>query len=83
MIDIILDDAVWADVDEGTEALLQQWQVKEGDSVEAGQVLAVAELVKTSHEIFAPSAGRIAQLNVAAQDTFGRGAVLARLEPEQ
>jgi biotin carboxyl carrier protein len=80
MIDIILDDAVWADVDEGTEALLQEWQVKEGDTVEAGQVLAVAELVKTSHEIFAPAAGRVAAIRVAAQDTFGRGAVLAQLE---
>lgn len=80
MIDIILDDAVWADVDEGTEALLQEWQVKEGDSVEAGAVLAVAELVKTSHEIFAPAAGRIAAIKVAEQETFGRGAVIAQLE---
>ena len=80
MTDIILDDAVWADVDEGTEALLQEWQVKEGDHVEAGQVLAVAELVKTGHEIFAPSAGRIVRLNVAEQDTFARGTVLALLE---
>jgi pyruvate/2-oxoglutarate dehydrogenase complex dihydrolipoamide acyltransferase (E2) component len=80
MTDIILDDAVWADVDEGTEALLQEWQVKEGDAVAAGQVLAVAELVKTSHEIFAPAAGCILKLCVAEQDTFGRGAVLAQLE---
>jgi len=80
MTDIILDDAVWADVDEGTEALLQEWQVKAGDSVEAGQVLAVAELVKTSHEIFAPAAGRVAAIKVPEQDTFARGAVLAQLE---
>lgn len=80
MIDIILDDAVWADVDEGTEALLQEWQVKAGDTVEAGQVLAVAELVKTSHEIFAPAAGRIAAIKVPEQETFGRGAVIAQLE---
>lgn len=80
MIDIILDDAVWADVDEGTEALLQEWQVKAGDTVEAGQVLAVAELVKTSHEIFAPAAGRIAAIAVPEQETFGRGAVIAQLE---
>ncbi|WP_018991042.1 lipoyl domain-containing protein [Aromatoleum toluclasticum] len=80
MIDIILDDAVWADVDEGTEALLQEWQVKAGDTVEAGQMLAVAELVKTSHEIFAPAAGRIAAIQVSEQETFGRGAVIAQLE---
>ncbi|MCB1938271.1 MAG: lipoyl domain-containing protein [Rhodocyclaceae bacterium] len=80
MTDIVLDDAVWADVEEGTEALLQEWQVAEGDSVDAGDVLGVAELVKTTHEITAPSAGKIARLAVAADDTFGRGAVLAVLE---
>ena len=80
MTDIVLDDAVWADVEEGTEALLQEWQVAEGDSVDAGDVLGVAELVKSSHEITAPSAGKIARLAVAADDTFGRGAVLAVLE---
>ena len=81
MTDIVLDDAVWQDVEEGTEALLQEWQVAAGDSVEAGQVLCVAELVKTTHEVTAPSAGTIASLAVAAEDTFGRGAVLAVLEP--
>ena len=32
MTDIVLDDAVWADVEEGTEALLQEWQVAAGDA---------------------------------------------------
>lgn len=80
MTDIVLDDAVWADVEEGTEALLQEWQVAAGDKVEAGQVLCVAELVKTTHEVTAPAAGTIVSLVVAAEDTFGRGAVLAVLE---
>mgnify|MGYP000853830728 CR=1 FL=1 len=80
MIDIVIEDSVWADVEEGTEALLQEWLVREGDRVEAGQVLGVAELVKTSHEIFAPSAGTVVALQVAEQATFGRGAVLAKLE---
>ncbi|WP_323002002.1 lipoyl domain-containing protein [Denitromonas sp.] len=80
MTDIVLDDAVWADVEEGTEALLQEWQVAEGEQVESGQVLGVAELVKTTHEILAPAAGKITRLAVAADDTFGRGAVLAVLE---
>lgn len=80
MIDIVMADSVWADVEDGTEALLQDWQVKVGDRVTAGQVLVVAELVKTTHEITAPVAGRVAVINVQAQDTFPRGAVLARLE---
>ncbi|KCB33130.1 putative dihydrolipoyllysine-residue acetyltransferase component of pyruvate dehydrogenase complex, partial [Bordetella hinzii L60] len=47
MADVYLDDAAWADTEEGTEALLQEWRVRAGDRVEAGQVLGVAELVKT------------------------------------
>lgn len=80
MTNIVLDDAVWADVEEGTEALLQEWQVAVGDKVGAGDVLGVAELVKTTHEITAPCAGTVASLEVAAEATFGRGAVLAVLE---
>lgn len=80
MLEIMVDDAVWTDVEEGTEALLQEWLVKEGDVVEAGQALAVAELVKTTHEVTAPRAGKIAALQVAPQETFGRGRVLALLE---
>lgn len=82
MIDIVMSDAVWQDVEDGTEALLQDWLVKPGDVVNAGQALAVVELVKTTHEVAAPADGVVAALEVAAQDTFGRGAVLARLEPK-
>ena len=56
--------------------------VKPGDAVSAGQPLAVVELVKTTHEVTAPADGVVAALEVAAQDTFGRSAVLARLEPK-
>lgn len=80
MIDVTLDGAVWDDVEEGTEALLQDWQVEVGQQVAAGQTLVVAELVKTTHEVTAPAAGRVAALEVAAGDTFGRHAVLARIE---
>lgn len=80
MIDVTMADEVWADVEEDTEALLQDWQVNVGDSVAAGQTLVVAELVKTTHEVVAPAAGRIAEILVQSQDTFARGAVLARIE---
>jgi biotin carboxyl carrier protein len=48
--------------------------------VAAGQTLVVAELVKTTHEVTAPAAGRLAAIEVAAGDTFGRHTVLARIE---
>ncbi|QII83624.1 biotin attachment protein [Bordetella hinzii] len=79
MADVYLDDAAWADTEEGTEALLQEWRVRAGDRVEAGQVLGVAELVKTTHDIVAPVAGVVASLDVAAEANFGREAVLARI----
>ena len=79
MIDVLMTGDVWDDVEEGTEALLQDWQVKEGDQVAAGQVLALAELVKTTHEITAPAAGRVTALLAAAGDTFGPATVLAQL----
>jgi biotin carboxyl carrier protein len=80
MIDITMADSLWTDVEYGTEALLQDWQIRVGDTVSAGQALVMAELVKTTHEITAPAAGRIVSINVAGHETFPRGAVLARIE---
>lgn len=79
MIDVLMTGAVWDDVEEGTEALLQDWQVSEGELVTAGQVLVCAELVKTTHEITAPVAGRVIALLAAEGDTIGPATVLARI----
>lgn len=79
MTDVKLEGTVWDDVEEGTEALLQEWHVAVGDEVTAGQALAIAELVKTTHEVTAPVAGRVTALLVAAGDTFGRPQALARI----
>ena len=40
----------------------------------------MAELVKTTHEIAAPVAGSVTALNVDAEATFGRAAVLAVIQ---
>ncbi|HJV00828.1 MAG TPA: lipoyl domain-containing protein [Burkholderiaceae bacterium] len=80
MIEVMMTGEVWNDVEPGTEALLQAWQVKEGEQVEAGQVLVSAELVKTTHDITAPAAGRVSALLAAEGDTIGPATVLARLE---
>jgi biotin carboxyl carrier protein len=80
MIEVTLMESAWADVEEGTEALVDEWMVKEGDRVDAGQALGVVELVKTSHEIAAPSAGVVKAIKVKPQETFGRGQILVELE---
>ena len=36
---VTLPAELWADVDEGTEALVEEWRVQEQDTVTAGQVL--------------------------------------------
>jgi len=82
MTDIVMSGEGWSDVEEGTEALLQEWHVKPGDAVNEGQLVAVVELVKTTHEINAPAAGRVSEIMVEAGDTFPNGVVLAKLSQE-
>ncbi len=79
MTEIHLQDEAWEDIDEGTEALLDEWLVKEGDVVEAGQVVANVMVIKTSFEVLAPAAGTIGKLLVGVQENFTRGQALAEL----
>jgi pyruvate/2-oxoglutarate dehydrogenase complex dihydrolipoamide acyltransferase (E2) component len=80
VVDITLPDEAWADVEEGTEALLDEWLVAVGDRVEQGQVIANVVLVKATHEITAPAAGIVESIEVAAEKNFQRGQVLARIK---
>jgi pyruvate/2-oxoglutarate dehydrogenase complex dihydrolipoamide acyltransferase (E2) component len=80
MVNITMPDEAWADVEEGTEALLDEWLVAANDPVEAGQIIAHVVLVKATHEVTAPAAGVIESLDVAATQNFPRGAILARLK---
>lgn len=79
MIDIVLADEAWKDVDAGTEALVDAWLVQEGESVVKGQALANVVLVKTNHEIAAPADGVLEKILVPAEESFPRGAVLGIL----
>jgi pyruvate/2-oxoglutarate dehydrogenase complex dihydrolipoamide acyltransferase (E2) component len=78
-INIVLPDDVWADVETGTEALVEDWLVSEGDSVKAGQPIANVVVVKSNHEVTAPTDGVVEKILVAAEDTFAPGTVLALL----
>ena len=51
-----------------------------GDRVSAGQPLAIAVLVKTSHEIHAPADGVLARILVRNEETFARGEPLGEVD---
>lgn len=80
MIDLILSADAWTDIDAEVEALVDKWQVSEGDTVQAGQALLTVILIKASMDIVAPVAGRIEKIVVPSGATFARGAVLGRLQ---
>jgi glycine cleavage system H lipoate-binding protein len=51
-------------VDQLGDITLVNWDVEEGENVEAGQVFGTIESVKTLSDLFAPVAGRVARLNL-------------------
>lgn len=80
MVPVRLPAEAWRDVDEGVEALLDRWLVREGDRVTSGQPVAAVVVMKANYEVTAPAAGRIAKLLVPEQGTFGRNQDLALVE---
>jgi pyruvate/2-oxoglutarate dehydrogenase complex dihydrolipoamide acyltransferase (E2) component len=81
VIELRLPQSAWDGVDPGVEALLDQWHVAEGDRVEAGQLLATVVLIKATIEIHSPAAGTL-RILVPRESTFGREAVLGRVQPD-
>jgi len=79
-IGVTLPDSAWDGVEDGVEALLDQWLVAAGDAVRAGQSLAKVVLVKATLDVVAPVSGRVESLHFAAGDTFKRGQAIASLE---
>ncbi len=52
-----------------------------GDSVKAGQTLAVIEAMKMENELLAPLDGVVVELGPAAPSAIEKGALVARIEP--
>ncbi len=67
-----LPEEAWEDVEKGVDALLEEWMVEEGSTVESGQPLANATVIKTSYEVVAPASGTLQSIAVAAGETFSR-----------
>ena len=64
MTAIVLNAEAWQDVEPGTEALVEDWLVKEGDHVSAGQPVVSVVVVKANHEVLAPMDGVIGKILV-------------------
>ena len=61
---------------------LLSFAVKVGDTVKAGQALAVMEAMKMEHTVAAPADGTVAELLYAPGDQVNEGAPLLRLESQ-
>jgi acetyl/propionyl-CoA carboxylase alpha subunit/acetyl-CoA carboxylase carboxyltransferase component len=59
------------------------FEVREGDTVAAGQGLLVMSAMKMEHVVRAPAGGVVARLVVAEGDTVPAGATLALIEPAE
>jgi pyruvate/2-oxoglutarate dehydrogenase complex dihydrolipoamide acyltransferase (E2) component len=85
LIGVRLPEEAWEevedDVEDDVEALLEEWLVEEGATVEAGQNVANAIVLKTSFEVLAPVAGTVDSIVIASGETFGRETDLAWIEP--
>jgi 2-oxoglutarate dehydrogenase E2 component (dihydrolipoamide succinyltransferase) len=70
------------DQQEGTEAIVSRWLVKQGDSVAAHDPLVEIETDKVVVEIAAPQAGVIATINIQQDEDVSPGAVLCTLNTD-
>lgn len=63
-----------------SEALVIEWLVSVGDTVERGDVVAVLETDKSSVDLLAEKSGTIAEIVVAARSITTSGDVLYKLD---
>jgi glutaconyl-CoA/methylmalonyl-CoA decarboxylase subunit gamma len=63
-----------------TEALVIEWLVSVGDTVERGDVIAVLETDKSSVDLLAERPGTIVEIVAAARSITTSGAVMYKLD---
>jgi len=78
-LNVVLAEETWKGMEPGTEAVVDRWLVREGERVVAGQVVALAMLIKASCEVTAPASGVVDRILVQAEQSFARGQPLATL----
>ncbi|RZJ24995.1 MAG: biotin/lipoyl-binding protein, partial [Haliea sp.] len=64
------------------QARIVQWEVMQGDRVQAGDLLVILEAMKMEHEVRASVSGELAEIFFAADEMVEAGAVLATLRAD-
>jgi acetyl-CoA carboxylase carboxyltransferase component/glycine cleavage system H lipoate-binding protein len=77
------DNAAMTELRSPLQARIVQWQVRPGDAVRAGDVVAIVEAMKMEHELLAPAHGTVQELLFAAGESVNEGDLLwiARATP--
>lgn len=80
-MDLRVSDDLWA-TSMLPEGLFERWRVRDGQRVEAGDVLAEVLIEGALHEIIAPCAAWVMQ-RVGAGDIIEPGSLLAQLQDQE
>lgn len=74
--------AVWpADAEDVDEAVVANWFVREGATVEEGEPLCEIQIEKVSVDVPAPTSGTLSEIQLRENDEFTRGDTLATIDP--
>ena len=75
--------AVWPeDAEDVDEAVVANWFVREGATVEAGEPLCEIQIEKVSVDVPAPASGTLSEIQLRENDEFTRGDTLATIDTE-
>lgn len=73
--------AVWPeDADDVEEAVVSNWFVREGGSVEEGETVCEIQIEKVSVDVPAPASGTLVERAIPENGEFRRGDVLGRID---
>jgi len=74
--------SVWPeDQQDVAEAIVANWFVREGATVEEGETVCEMQVEKVSVDVPAPRSGELTEILVGEGAEFTRGEPLARIEP--
>jgi len=74
-------DQYWPDDADEDEGIVSTWFVREGATVEEGDLLCEIQVEKVDADVLAPTDGTLDEILVPEDGEFARGDVLARIEP--